>query len=137
MPEWLGNNNILIYSTHNEVKLVIAERCIKILKDKIFIKITANDSKSCLPYLNKLVNQYSNTYQYSINKKPIIIVTLTETIETNHKDLKFKVNDRVRITKYQNIFSKGYTENWSREIFIIDHVLKTNPRAYKIKDSYG
>ena len=40
---------------------------------------------------------------------------------------KFKVNDRVRISKYKNIFSKGLTENWSREIFTIDSVLKTNP----------
>ena len=51
--------------------------------------------------------------------------------------LKFKVNDRVRITKYKNIFSKGYTENWSREIFIINSVLKTNPWTYKIKDLNG
>ena len=47
------------------------------------------------------------------------------------------VNDRVRITKYKNIFSKGYTENWSREIFIINSVLKTNPWTYKIKDLNG
>ena len=40
----------------------------------------------------------------------------------------------MRITKYKNIFSKGYTENWSRKIFITDSVLKTNPRTYKIKD---
>ena len=44
------------------------------------------------------------------------------------------MNDRVRIAKYKNIFSKDYTENWSREIFIIDSVLRTNPCTYKIKD---
>ena len=47
---------------------------------------------------------------------------------------KFQVDNRVRITKYKNIFTKGYTENWSRKIFITDSVLKTNPRTYKIKD---
>ena len=47
---------------------------------------------------------------------------------------KFKVNDRVRITKYKKIFSKADTENWSREIFVIDFVLKTNPWTYTIKD---
>ena len=36
----------------------------------------------------------------------------TEKIEANHKAPKFKVNDRARITKYKNIFRKGYTENW-------------------------
>ena len=59
---------------------------------------------------------------------------MTAKIETNLKALKFKVNGRVRIMKYKNIFSKGYTENWSREIFIIDSVLKTNHWAYKFKD---
>ena len=48
--------------------------------------------------------------------------------------LKFKVNVRVRITKYKNKFSKVQTENCSREIFIIGSVLKTNPWTYKIKD---
>ena len=62
---------------------------------------------------------------------------MTKKIETNPKTPKFKVNDRVRITKYKNIFSKGYTENWSREIFIIDSVLKTNPWTYKLKDLNG
>ena len=46
MPEWLGNNDILIYFTHNEVKSVIAERCIKILKANI--------------YKNKNTNVYKN-----------------------------------------------------------------------------
>ena len=69
MRKWLDNNDILIYPTSNEVKLVIAERFIKILKAKIYIKITNNDSKSYLLYLNKLVNQYSKTYQNSIDKK--------------------------------------------------------------------
>ena len=50
-------------------------------------------------------------------------------IESNPKAPKFKVNDRVRITKYKNILNKGYTENWSRETFIINSILKTNPRT--------
>ena len=95
--------------------------------------MTANYSKSYLPYLNKLVDQY-NTYHHSINKKTINAdhSTLTEKIETNLIAPKFKVNDRVSITKYKNIFSKGYTGNWSRAV-IIDSVLKTNPWSYKIK----
>ena len=59
--------------------------------------------------MNKLVDQGNNTYHHSINKKPTDAdySTLTEKIETNCKAPKFKVNDRVRITKYNNIFSKG------------------------------
>ena len=62
---------------------------------------------------------------------------MTEKIETNTKALMFKVNEKVRITKYKNIFSKDYTENWSREIFIINSVLETNTWTYKIKDLNG
>ena len=53
-------------------------------------------------------------------------------IETNSESPKFKVKDRVKNTNYKNTFSRGYTENWSKEIFIIDSVLKTNLWTYKI-----
>ena len=99
----------------------------------------ANDSKSFLSQLNKLVDQYNNTYYHSINKKPINAdySALTEKIETSSKAPKFKVNDRVRLTKYKNIFSKGYNENWSREIFIINSVFKANLWTIKIKGLNG
>ena len=89
--------------------------------------------------MNKLVDQYNNTYHHSINKKPCNAdySALTEKIETNPKAPKSKVNDRVKIIKYKNIFDKGYTKNWSREIFIFDSILKTNPWTYKIKDING
>ena len=63
--------------------------------------MTTNDSKSYLPYLNKLVDVSNNTYHHSINKEPIDAdySALTENIESNPKAPKFKVNDRVRITK--------------------------------------
>ena len=59
-------------------------------------------------YLNKLVDQHSNTCHHSINRKPINAdySALTEKNETNLKVLKFKVGNRVRITKSKNIFSK-------------------------------
>ena len=78
MQKWLDNNDILIYSTHNGSKSVIAERFIKTLKHKIYKKITANDNKSYLPYLNRLADQYNNTYHIILVVKnllvPIILV---------------------------------------------------------------
>ena len=98
--------------------------------------MATNDSKYYLPYFNNLVDQCNNTYHHSINKKPINAdcSALTEKIETNPKAPKYKVNYRVRVTKYKNIFRKGYTENWSRKAFTIDFGLKTNLWTYKIKD---
>ena len=124
---------ILMYSTHNdEGKSVIAERFMKISKAKIYKRMAGNYSKSYFAYLNKLVHPYNNTYHHSINEKPINVdcSALTEKIEVNSKVPKFKVNNRARITKYENIFSKGYIENCSREIYIIDSVLKSKPWTY-------
>ena len=68
MQEWLDNNGILMYSTYNEGKTLIAERFIKISKAKIYKKKqTDNDSKSYVSYWNKLVDQYNNAYHHSIN----------------------------------------------------------------------
>ena len=67
MQKWLDYNDILIYSTHAEGKSVVAERLMKTLKGKINIKLTANDSKSYLGSLKKLVDEYNNSYHCSIN----------------------------------------------------------------------
>ena len=101
--------------------------------------MTANNSKSYLAYLNKLIDQYNNTYHHYINKKKPINAdysALIEKIETNPKASKFKVY-WARITKYKNIFSKGYNENCLREMFITDSGLKTNPWTYEIKNLNG
>ena len=47
--------------------------------------------------------------------------------EVNDKDPKFKVSDHVRISKYKNIFAKGYTPNLSEEVFVIKKVKNTVP----------
>ena len=60
---------------------------------------------------------------------------LTEYIEEfNKKDSKFKIGDHVRISKYKNIFSKGYLPNWSEEVFVINKVKNTVPWTYSISD---
>ena len=100
----------------------------------------SNDSKSYLGYLNISVDEYNNTFHSSIDKKKPVDAdysALTEKIESSHKAPKFKVGDRVRITKYKNISSYGYIKNWSREVFFNDSVLKTSPWSSKIKDLNG
>ena len=57
--------------------------------------------------------------------------------ESNEKDPKFKVNDHVRISKYKNIFAKGYAPNWSEEIFVVKMIKNTVPWAYVISDLNG
>ena len=121
MHKWLDNSDTFMQSTQNggTSASVLAEKFIRTLKDKIYKKITSNDSKFYLDYLKKLLNEYNNTYHRSAWKKPIDAdySALTEYIGLNHKAPKFKVSDRTtndrttsnRIAKYKNIFSKGYT----------------------------
>ena len=84
--------------------------------------MTAIDCKSCLCNLNKLVDEYNNSCNCSIDKKLVDAdnSALTKEIELRHKVPKFKVGDKVSITKYRKIFSKSCFEHWSREIFFID-----------------
>ena len=109
---WLNNNNIEMYSTHNEGKSVVAERFIRTLKNKIYKHMTAISKNVCFNVLNDIVDKYSNTYHKTI--KPIDVKSDSFTKyneESNEKDSKFKVNDHVRISKYKNIFAKGYAPN--------------------------
>ena len=108
MQKWLDNNNIIKSSTHNEGKSVVAEIFTKTLKGKIYLK---SHSKYYLNYLDKLVdNDYNNTYHVSISKKSVDAdySALTEEIKLSNKTPKFEVVDRIRITKYRNIFMKRY-----------------------------
>ena len=57
--------------------------------------------------------------------------------DVNDKDAKFKVGDHVRISKYKNIFAKGYTPNWSEEVFVINKIKNTVPWTYVINDLNG
>ena len=57
--------------------------------------------------------------------------------EVNDNDHKFRIGDHVRISKYKNIFSKGYTPNWSEESFVIKKTKKISPGTYVINDFNG
>ena len=57
--------------------------------------------------------------------------------EVNDKDPKFKVGDHVRISKYKNIFAKGYMPNWSEEVFLISKIKNMVPWTYVINDLNG
>ena len=96
MQNWLDENDILMYTTHNEGTSVFAERFVITLKGKIYKRMKANDSNSYLSYLNKLVDQYNNTYQRYIDKNPIGAdnPNLAKEIESIHKAPRFKFGDR-------------------------------------------
>ena len=72
--------------------------------------------------LDDIVKKYNNTYHTSIKIKPVDVKDNTYIDfkkEVNDKNPKFKVADHVRISKYKNIFTKGYMPNWSEEILLL------------------
>ena len=90
--------------------------------------------------LDDIVNEYSNTYHRTIKMKPADVKdnTYIDAIkEVNDVDPKFEVVDHVRISKYKNIFAKGYTPNWSEEDFVISKINNTVPWTYVINDLNG
>ena len=90
--------------------------------------------------LDGIVKEYNNKYHASIKMKPDDVKDNTYIDfkkEINDKDPKFKVGDHVRISKYKNIFAKGYMPNWSEEIFIIKKIKNTVPWTYVINDLNG
>ena len=66
--------------------------------------------------LDDIVDEYNNTYHRTIKMRPVDV-----------KDPNFKVGDHVRISKYKNFFAKGYTPNWSQEVFVIKKVKNAVP----------
>ena len=137
--KWLKDSNIKMYSTHNEGKSVVAERFIRTLKNKICKHMTAISKNVYFDVLDDIVSEYNNTYHKNIKMKPIDVKSdsFAEYNEKySEKDPKFKVNDHVRISKYKNIFAKGYGPNWSEEIFVIK-IKNTVPCTYVISDLNG
>ena len=129
-----------MYSIHNEGESVVAERFIRTLKIKIYKYMTSISKNVYIDKLNDIVNEYNNTYHRTIKMKPVDVKDNTYIDfkkEVNDKDPKFKVGDHVRISKYKNIFAKGYTPNWSEEVFVIEKVKNTVPWTYVINDLNG
>ena len=124
----LQGNDIEMYSTYNEGKFVVAQRFIRIWKNKVH-KYMTSISRNVYSYkLDDIVHKYNNTYHSTIKMKPVDVKSSTyinSSKEINYKDPKLKIGDIVWISKYKNIFPKGYVPNWSEEFFVITKIKNT------------
>ena len=138
--KWLQDKEIVMYSTHHEGKYVIAERFIRILKNKIYKHMASISKNVYIAKLDDTVNECNNIYHRTIKIKPIDVKDDTYIYiakEVNDKDPKFKVGDHVRISKYKKFFAKGYTPNWSEDIFVLKGIKNTVPWTYVTNDLNG
>ena len=103
--------------------------------------MTAISKNVYFDVLDDIVDKYNNTVDRTIKIKPIEAMgdyyAEYNGDPSNKKNLKFKVGDNVRISKYKNIFAKGYTPNWSEEVFVVSKIKNTVPWTYVANDLSG
>ena len=119
-----------MYPTYNEGKSAVAERFIRTLKNKILKRMETVSKNVYFNLLDDIANKYENAVHRSIKMKPINVTSNSYAEyneDSNVTKPKFKVDDRVRISKYKNIFAKAYTQNWSEEVFVVSKIKNTVP----------
>lgn len=135
------------YSTFSNLKASIVERVIRTIKNKIWREFSLRGNYQWLDILETVVKNYNNT-KHSVtgfkpadvkkkNEKEIMTKVFSNIKSIDPTTTKFKIGDFVRISKYRNVFEKGYTPNWSNEIFKITKLRQSNPRTYHLSDVTG
>ena len=137
--DFLKQNEIQIYSTNSDLKAVFVERFNRTLLDLIK-KPMYIEGKACwLNHLDTVMEKYNNRVHGTTKMTPFEMVTNTNKIinikiNKNEKIPKFQVGDYVRVPDKRNLYSKGYTTNWNRELFKIHKINPTNPVTYGLID---
>ena len=124
-------------SKDNEGKSAAAERFITTLNKKIYKDMTSVSKNVYIDKLDDIVNKYNNVCHSTIEMKPFDVTSSTvidSSKKSNDKDEKFKIGHIARISKYKNIFAKGYVPNWPEEVSLIKKVKNTVLWTYVISD---
>ena len=130
-----------MYSTFNEGKAVVIERFNRTLKiscGNILLQIIPDSF--LIKWLKIIMKKYTTQFKMTpkeaskdINRGKVYFNIIRKQ-NKSHTSIKYKKGDKVRISKYKRHFEKGYTPNWTEEIFIIDKINMTNPVTYQVRD---
>ena len=146
MKELLEKYNVQLYSTENEEKSSVIERWNRTIKRNMWKYFTANNTNNYIDILPKIIAKYNTTYHRSIKctptlaREPSNYQHVFEALYSKTQPItppKYKVGDRVRIVKKKKTFEKGFTSNWTEELFTISKVKYTKPVTYTITDTKG
>ena len=141
-------NNVTLYSTENEEKSSIVERWNRTMKNIIWKYFTANNTQEYIDVLPSMVEKYNNTYHRSImltpsdtgdpsNYQHVHNAFYAKVNARKATSPNFHVGDKVRITRKKGTFEKGFTPNWTEEVFTSSSVNATKPPTYAIKYTLG
>lgn len=130
------------YSTFSSLKASIVERFNRTLKNMMWKEFSMNGNYRWTGLLKKLIKKYNSTKHRTIKMRPVEVGPLNEvhllsTVYQKRKVIsrpRYSKGDHVRISKHKHVFEKGYTPNWSTEIFKINEIRKTEPRTYILED---
>ncbi len=143
----LKKYNIHFFVTNSILKASIVERFNRTLKEKIYKYLTAFNTNRYIDVLQIIVESYNNSFHRTIKMTPNQVSSENQEevwhniynkdysfVKLQKKKPKFKITDTVRISKYSNIFKKGYLPNFTQEVFIIKRVNSTTPFTYNLSD---
>ena len=122
------------------MKICCARRFIGTLKNKVYKCMASISKNASIDKIDDVVNKYNKAYHRTIKMKTVDVnpsMYINFNKESNDKDLKFKIDDIVRISKEKNVFVKGYVPNWSKEVFVTTKFKNTIPWTYVIIDLKG
>jgi hypothetical protein len=134
-----------IYHTYGKCKTPILDRFHRTLKTNMWKRFTASSTHRWIDMLDDLLKEYNNRVHRMIQMTPIeaskkenestlLRLQQCKVDSIMWQDPVFKVGDQVRLCKYKNIFAKGYTQNWTTEVFTINDIVKGKPIMYHVKD---
>lgn len=141
--------NINHYSSYSDKKAALIERFNRTLKSAMYKTFSERGSYVWHDILPRLIKKYNNTKHRTIGMKPSQVNKANELIvarrinkntaprREKNPPQKYQIGDKVRISKYKHIFTKGYLPNWTNEVFTIHRVQPTYPETYILKDNKG
>lgn len=148
----LKKHNIQYFSTHGDAKASVVERFNRTIKTRMYRYFTASNTLKYVDVIQPLVNQYNNTYHRSIGLAPqkvnesnsrkvwykLYAAHLPKSGKVKKVKPKFKVGDRVRLSKQVRTFKKGYLPGWTEEIFIVSQLIPSFQMVlYKVTELDG
>lgn len=148
MSRLLERYKVNRYSTFSAMKAAIVERFNRTLKKKIYQQFSLRGNYKWVDIIQELVNEYNGSWHRTIKMAPEDVNSdneqqLLDTVYNYKKEIplinetKFKVGDHVRLSKYKNVFEKGYLPNWTTEVFVVNKIQHTDPTTYLLVDWEG
>ena len=141
---FLRKHNIHFFTTDSDTKASIVERFNRTLKTRMFKYFTSENTYRYVDVLQLLVNGYNGTYHRSIKMQPKRVRRIHQPVirqrlygeitKRRVKAYKYNIGDRVRISKRQTTFAKGYLPGWSEEIFVIRKRSRQREPVYYLRD---